>query len=127
MKILKYQPEVCKQKDGIFKGTVSIEMPSYPQRLSYVKECNFSFNEKETGEIAAAMSTTNIDALIKMLEIARKHVKGVDIIKMGEVTYADFEEMLQDADCDEMVNEISAAILNGVKLGKNLKLQSSNK
>jgi hypothetical protein len=116
MKIFKYEPSLCKG-DGVFKGYVMLEIPSYPQRLKYIKECHFQVKKSENG-IEVSDSMANIDALIKMVELAKIHVKEVHITKDG-YEYKDFEDMLSDADCDELNNDIAGVILNGIKLGKN--------
>ena len=119
MKLIKFEPQACKEKDGLFEGHVMIDIPSYPQRLKYIKECQFEVKKDEKGEVKVSESMSNIDALIKMVELAKIHVKEVNLLKNGEPAYKNFAEMLDDADCDEMINEISGVILNGVKLPKN--------
>jgi hypothetical protein len=118
MKLIKFEPAACKEKDGIFKGYVSIEIPSYPQRLKYIKECQFQVAKDDKGQVVVSESMSNIDALIKMVELAKVHVKEVKVTKCDEDVYKTFADMLDDADCDEMINEISGIILNGIKLGK---------
>jgi hypothetical protein len=119
MKLIKFEPKACKETDGVFEGYVSIDIPSYPQRLKYIKDCQFQVSKDEKGQVSVTESMSNIDALIKMVELAKIHVKEVKITKCGEEVYKSFADMLDDADCDEIINEISGVILNGVKLGKN--------
>lgn len=111
MKTINFEPTEC--KEGKLKGHVVIDMPNYIQRLQYVKECNFQVKD---GEVSYGVN--NIDALVKMIEVAKKHVKEVHL-KKGKEEFKSFDDLLDDAEMDGVVNEVAGAILNGIKLGKN--------
>lgn len=112
MKVIDYKP-----KAKGFEGSIKLEMPSYPQRLKYFKECNFDLGKTDNG-YEAKMGSQNIDALIKMLDIAKKHVKSVDLIR-EDTSYASFDEMLDDSSCDELCQEIAGVVINGIRVGGN--------
>lgn len=121
MKLIKFEPEVCRKNPEAFKGHVVLDMPSYPQRLMYVKSCQFAIKKGEDGTHQVSDDMSNIDSLVKMIDIAKAHVKEVHLKrKDGDtvVEYKSYEDLLDDAYCDEISNEIAGAVINGVKLGK---------
>lgn len=96
-------------------GKIKIEFPKYTQRLKYIQECQFKLDE--SGEIK--ISVDSVDSIVKMIEIARGHVKEVDVthIKTGYV-FTQFEDLEDFQDCQEIINVIAGKILGGIQLGE---------
>jgi hypothetical protein len=98
-----------------FKGSYTIEVPKFTQRLRYIKECNFKLDA--SGNLSVSIEES--DAIIKMIEIASQHVKELNIehVESGK-KFDSMEQMEYDSDCDGILNEIGAKMLSGVQLGK---------
>ena len=126
MKLIKYEPMACKEEGAIFSGSVTINVPSSPQRLAMIKGCQFDIKQNGN-EVQANASLNNIDALIKMLELAKPHIKKIDLVKQGGAKYESFDDMLDDSDCDEICSEIASVVINGIKLPKKLNQQLDSK
>jgi len=126
MKLIIYEPSACREEEPIFNGTVTIHVPSYPQRLEYIKACQFDVKQVADGQVEANVTASNISALIKMIELAKSHIKKIELTKEG-TKYASFDELLDDPDCDEICNELATAVINGVKIPKKLNQQSDSK
>lgn len=116
MAVIKFEPSICKEEDSKFKGYLSLDIPNYVQRLKYIKECGFKAGKDGDSVVMGSMND-NIDALVKMIDLAKIHVKEIKLEK-GDLVYKKFDELLDDSECDGIINEIAGVILNGVKLGK---------
>ena len=98
-----------------FSGVVTITAPKYMQRMQYLKDCSFEVGPD--GNIT--INSGNIDSIMKMWEIAKKHIVKIDITKTEvELKYSTPDELEYDGDCDELINEICNLIMTGVKMGK---------
>ena len=95
-----------------FTGEVLINLPSARQRIRYIKECNFTFNN--SGEVSVM---DNIDAMDKMYDVAEKHVLKVNLKHSDGASYKSFKTMADDALCDDICQEIIGIVLQG-KLGE---------
>ena len=102
MKQVTFKPE----KD--FTGEVVVNLPSARQRIRYVKECNFKFNND--GEVSVM---DNIDALDKMYDIAEKHVNKVTLKHKDGASFKSFKAMADDALCDDVCQSIISIVLQG--------------
>ena len=99
----------CKEP---FEGSAKIELPKYTQRLKYIKECNFKVNAD--GEVDA--STDQLDALMSMVEVAKKHISDVDI-KCGEIHAKSFDDLEDFVEFDSLIPELASTVLNGGRVG----------
>lgn len=96
-----------------YEGSVRIAAPSYPQRLKYLKELNL---KTQDGQVVSSLAD-NVDALLKMLDLAEKHVVHVAIVhKESAKAYKTWPELLEDA--DDVCNEVAQLAVMGPKLGK---------
>lgn len=139
MKQLVYVPEECGEKtvyevdkDGNeteevkeilppkFEGSVTLALPNYIQRMGYIKQCNFKTEKDAKGNVEVVAGMENIDSIIEMAKIAEKHVKKVDLknLETGDV-YSEWAELLDDPDCDGVIQDVSGVVINGRSLGKN--------
>lgn len=98
-----------------FEGKVSIEVPKYVQRMKYLKECNFKIGEGSQVQ----MGMESMDSIVKMIELAPKHVKNVSLshMKSGD-KFKKWEDLEEDYRCDQILNQIASVIVNGPQLGK---------
>lgn len=95
-----------------FEGEVKFVIPTYSQRLRYIKETNIGSSDEGLTEI------DGIDRLEKMVEIAKKHIKEVNLVRIEDGFKFDSLELLElDRDGGEVLAEVSQSILAGVKLG----------
>lgn len=100
------------------QGKAEISIPSYQERLKYIKQCNFKSNK--SGEVQ--ISGDDMDALSKMIEIAEKHTKTVQMIREEDGTqFNSFQDLSYDSEGCEVINQIAGAIIGGVKLGNGLR------
>jgi hypothetical protein len=98
-----------------FKGSVKIKVPKYTDRLRLMKECNFKV--RADGQIDP--NTDMIDQAIKMVEVAKKHVLEVDLVRdEDKERFTDFESLEYDSDGSEVINEIANFVMSGGRLGK---------
>ena len=109
--LYKYKP-----KTKGFKGEIEIEIPNYIERLKIIREAQFSFNQKD-GSVEASISSSNLDALIKLLELTKKYIKKVDVT-FGRAKFESYEMLLEDPRYSEICNEVANAIVNGVSVGE---------
>lgn len=117
--IYNWEPQATENEDGEkvaspFSGIVKIEVPRYPQRLKYIKECNFAMDEK--GQVKSGMDS--IDSIIKMLEIASKHVQEVNLKHKDGAEFCTWDELQDNPMADGILNEVASAVINGPILGK---------
>lgn len=91
-----------------FTGEVIVNLPSARQRIRYVKECNFQFNE--TGDVT---TMNNIDAMDKMYDVAEKHVTKVNLKHESGTSFKSFNAMADDALCDDVCQSIIGIVLQG--------------
>ena len=96
-----------------YKGEVVIEVVRYKDRLRYIKECNFKIDSTGNVEIGG----DQIESFIKMIELAEKHVKKVDV-KHGDIHATSFDEMQDYLEFDNLVSLVASAVLNGGSVGK---------
>lgn len=101
----------CKEP---YEGSATIELPTYRERLKYVKECNFKIGEDSNIDA----SHDQVDSLIKMIDIGYKHIKKVNVkhIESGN-TVKSLEEMENYKEFDALIPEICTLVLNGGQLG----------
>lgn len=110
-----------KQSESPFKGSVVFTMPLYTQRLKYLKECNFN-----TGKDVDVAGGSSYDSMIRMVEIAKKHIAKVDLTfeeadENGEAkaaTITSFDELQESAEGADAINQIATLILRGTKIKK---------
>lgn len=111
MKVLKFVPSAV--KDKLMKGHLMVEMPNYVERLRYMQECKLVIKDG-----SAEVGGSHIDALIKMIEASKKHVKEVEL-EVDKDRFTKFDELLDDPRFDSVINEVAAFVVNGVGVGKN--------
>jgi len=107
MKEVSYKPTT----EG-FEGEVTIDRPSFQQRMRYIVQCNFETSQD--GQMKFSMA--NADGVAKMVDLAGPHIKKV-CLKSRNATYNSFEELLYETECDALVVELAGAVMSGVKLG----------
>lgn len=94
-------------------GKLTLVIPTYRQRLTMIKECNFKINK--TGEVNIDPNT--IDSIVKLLDVSKEYFKKIDL-KCGEVHVKNFEMMESYPEFDELLIQAASSILNAGKLGK---------
>lgn len=114
MKLYKYAPEKIKTVDDLevnnpFKGYVEIQIPTYKERLDIVKGLDFD-DKKQNGA----------DAGKKVIDLVIKHVKSVSL-QYGEEKITDLDELSYYKEGTELINGISAIIIQGIPLGNGSK------
>ncbi|GAH17770.1 unnamed protein product, partial [marine sediment metagenome] len=77
---LKEDRVIKDEKKNPFTGSIIIEVPKYTQRLQYLKECNFKTNK--AGEVDQSGGT--YDSIIKMIDIAKKHMTKVEVMRVED-------------------------------------------
>lgn len=94
-----------------FEGSVKISAPSFPQRMRYVADCNFEFNG-EKGSIS--LNTKNAEAIAKMVEYAKSHVKEIDVTHIeSEQRATNFDDLSYNNTFDSVLIEVSSVIMSG--------------
>ena len=105
--IIDYKPE-----DKDYEGTIKWDVPSYAQRLNYSKQCNYEIVDGQF-----VYSAQNIDGLLKALELAKDHVKEVNLKRKSDGReYKSYDDLLMDA--DEVCQELQGLVLSRPSLGK---------
>ncbi len=90
-----------------FEGELVIKLPSARQRIRYIKECNFSFEDSKLNV------SNNLEAMEKMYVIANSHIEKVDLKHKEGTVFKDWESMTEDSDCDDLCEKIIGCILQG--------------
>lgn len=113
-----YVPKACQGEGAKFQGSVELSIPTFEQRWGYIEDANLEMNEE--GAIDTKKLTKNIGSLIKLVNAAKKHIVSVDITKVEEgIKYVTADELTLDADCDGILFELGALMMNGFRPGKN--------
>lgn len=95
-----------------FEGKVVVTLPLFAQKLKYIKECNFKTNKK--GEVEVGLE--QLDSLIKMIEIAEKHIKSVEM-KCGDIVAKSWEDLNSNPEFEPIIPEIATLVINGGQMG----------
>ena len=109
-----YIPTACRAKDSEIKGSVTLRMPTFDEKFSYIENCGFGLDEQ--GQIKAGIE--QIGAIRKMVELTKKHYEGVDLKCDDGTEFKTFDEMQYDSRCDPILIEVAAQIMGGLKAGK---------
>lgn len=113
-----YVPKLCTGDDAKFAGKFELSIPTFEERWGYIDEASLELNEE--GAIDAKKMTKNIGSLVKLVKAAKKHIVSIDIEKKGlGIKYCTIEELETDADCDGLLFELGALMMNGFRPGKN--------
>lgn len=116
MKEYIWKPKPREDGDHPFEGHVLIQVPKYRERLCIIKELNFQVSE----DGQAKVNPSQLDSAGKLIEVAEKHVKEIDLVrKDDQMEFKTFEDLEYDKDGSEVINEIANSILEGVRLEKN--------
>jgi hypothetical protein len=107
-----------KVKSEGFEGVIKLLPPSFSERLRYVSECKFDF---ENG--AVKMSSENANAISKMVDYAKEHIKSVNVKHKNGSEAKSFDDLYYDNAFDSVIMEISSVILSGVSNVGELKRQ----
>ena len=102
--------EFTPSKEG-WTGTVSLEMPSYLERIKLLKELNLKGSGKEV-----EISDETWDMAAKMVEISQKYTNGVELSFNGK-EFRSLEDLEYYKEGVEVINEIAQTVINGVRLG----------
>ncbi len=113
-----YIPKACVGEGAQFQGSVTLSIPTFEQRWSYIEDSNLEMNEE--GNIDTKKIAKNIGSLLKLVAAAKKHIVTVDLTKVSTgVKYQSVEDLETDADCDPVLFELGALMINGFRPGKN--------
>ena len=113
MRLVEFTPECLKAESAILEGSIMLSAPSYMQRCNYIADANFDHGQKDNG-IDGLMK--NMKAIAKMVELSKDHYKEVKLkYKADGVEIKSFEEMIENPDCDPVLQEVALAIMNGLK------------
>lgn len=113
-------PKTGKDKDGNEKqnlvfGSLTIRKPNYLERMEYIDECGFDVTEK--GEVQSGMKKFKL--MTKMVKLTLPHVEKVELEKPDGSKICSVEEMINDADCDEILADLAGLMINGFRISKN--------
>jgi hypothetical protein len=98
-----------------FTGTASVEVKSYQERCLMLKDLGISATG---GEVT--LDSNVYDNAVKINQLAREHVKSIDLIHADSETEIDSLDKLEIyQEGIEVLNSLSGYILNGVTLSKN--------
>jgi len=96
-----------------YTGTIEIEVLKYIDRLKLVQQVNF---KESDGKMQT--NVESIDSMIRMLEVAPKFVKSVDVFRaIDQKKFSSWEDLSLDG--DEVCIEAASAIFHGAKPSKN--------
>jgi hypothetical protein len=113
-----YIPESFKEKEAKYKGHFILDLPKYTQRMKYISQCGFKL--KEDGEVDGSMD--NLDAIVRMLELAIPHIKTVSVTRLEDQSeFKCVDDLEFDADAGGLLQEVANAVISGVKISKNSK------
>ena len=115
MRQITYIPQLCNEAgELIFQGKIILNALKYAERMNLIKDVNFKVKEN-----SVELNTDQIDSIVKIIEVAEKHVVSVDLIRLSDqVEFKCFDDLSYDKDGSLLINELGNVILSGVKLGK---------
>ena len=117
MKEIKYIPKAILDPECKIDGYFVVVLPSYPQRLRYYQESQLDPEAKD-GSVDKAMKA--LGSLAKLVDMLGPHVKEVHLqFKDGSGFIKTWEEVLHSPDCDQIIQELSGALLSGFQPSKN--------
>lgn len=95
-----------------FEGFIKIEIPSMRERLMLAKELSYDIKEE-------VRALDNIERMLKILDVCEKYIKTVNLLHVeSKKEFKSWNEMQSDSLCDKLIEEISAYIISGGKLGE---------
>lgn len=103
--------KVTIDKNG-FKGWALIDVRPFVERAQMLKDLDLSVKEGE------AVPADQMDKVIKIQELAKKHVKKIEVDFEG-TKFTSADELECYVEGQEVINELAGFVLNGVKLSKN--------
>jgi hypothetical protein len=132
MKLYKFEPKTIELQDEVtgqvkkddkgepvrvpspFTGHIMVEVPKYIERLQYIKDMKLSVGD--SGEVKGDVG--NIDQAIKVVEIAKKHIKEValTVVSTGQEVKS-LEDLEYSFEGSQLMNEVANLVLSGIKLG----------
>ena len=110
-----YIPTACRDKDSEIKGSVTLRMPSFDEKYSYIEECGFDLGEG--GSIEAGMK--QLGAIRRMVKLTKDHYEEVKLEAKDGTKFTSFDEMQYDSRCDPILIEVAAQVIGGLGAGKN--------
>ena len=112
---IEFKPKACEGKNKKFDGTVTLRMPTFDEKYSYLEQCQFKTDE--SGQVQDGYGS--ISAIRKAVGLAKDHFVKVDLIRVKDGReFKSFDEMSVDNDCHEILIEVAGKILQGFNLGK---------
>lgn len=115
MKKYRYSPETITTIEGAtikspFSGFVEVEIPSYTERMDILKSLNFSDKDG-----------INVESGQKVIKLVEKHVVNVSLSFGESEKINSLEELGYYKEGTELINGISAIIVQGIPLGNSSK------
>lgn len=101
----------CKEP---FKGEIKVEVLKFKQRLKYLKASGLAVNSE--GEIDP--NSDQLDASIKMIEMAEPHIKEVNVEHESGVKAGSYEELEDNPEFDSLISDIASFVFNAGQVGK---------
>ena len=114
--VIDFVPKSCEGDNAQFKGSLKVNPPTVMDRFDYIEKLQV---DSAMFEEDSKHDTMEYIKLAKELfPLAKKHVRGVDIVKVSNNYKIDtIEKLMTDASCVKIVMEVSSAILQGFDLG----------
>jgi hypothetical protein len=110
----KFVPEIV--NNGFYEGYVLVDFPGYKERNEIKKSIYFSVDAK-TGVVA---NDKAFDISDKLQSLAMDRIKEVKLKRVSDsLEIKSIDEMDANPETCSILEEVSALILNGVKLSKN--------
>lgn len=112
-------PKICKE-GGDFEGDVIIKMPSFLQRMNFLKEQNINVDENGMIDLK---SVSIVGVLTDAIAQMKDNIVSVNI-KHKESGYEirDYQSLSTFPGADSVLTELANKYLSGFELGNELKL-----
>lgn len=107
-------PTVCRPKDAEIKGSVTLRMPTFDEKYSYIENCGFGMDAD--GNVEAGIG--QLGAIRKMVSLTKGHYEGVALKTADGTEFKTFEDMQYDSRCDPILIEVAAQVMGGLQAGK---------
>jgi len=115
VKTVTFVPSLCKGENPKMSGEVVLRLPTFNERMRYMKESGFKLSEK--GEVEMGAANEKLDFLAKLVEISAGHYVSVSLKNSKGEEIKSYEDMQYDEECSTVLMEIGGLLLNGFKMG----------
>lgn len=115
MKTVSFVPTICQGENPKMTGSVVLRVPTFNEKMRYMREPGFDISEK--GEIDMGPAMKRLEFIARFVELSEAHYVSVSLKKSDGQEIKSYQEMQDDDECHPILMEIGGLLLGGFKMG----------